>query len=435
MIHTGTSIFPGARSRDGRADGGGRRGGGLPGAHDRHRPRRPAALDGAGLLPGAALPERLHGRLQHPAEEDPASTSRAWPRSRTRSSTAATGPPRACAAWPTTCGTSGPWAWPRTSSRRSSKPTRAGCSRDRGGYPVLVKLRRVAILALAASACGSPPPPFPAGCRRRLHRRSSRSSPPPGTSPARPTAAPPAGRWTPRPPSASPVPTWCSPSATSNTSAGELANFNRMYDAVVGALQDDHPSRGRQPRVRDPRRAGLFRLLQRARPAERARRRPPPRATTPSTSGRGTSSPSTPIAGRWAAATLGSPQEQFLRFDPRSPATRSARSPYLHHPLFSSGPNGSTPEIRPLWQTLYDFDADVVLNGHEHLYERFAPQTPQGVPDPRRGIRQFTVGTGGHSLTPFREPAAHQRGARQRRLRGAADGAAPRPRTAGSSSP
>jgi hypothetical protein len=69
--------------------------------------------------------------------------------------------------------------------------------------------------------------------------------------------------------------------------------------------------------------------------------------------------------------------------------------------LFASGPNGNNPQVRPLWQALYDFNADVVLSAHEHLYERYAPQTPQGVADPARGIRQFVVGTGGHSLTRF----------------------------------
>ena len=52
---------------------------------------------------------------------------------------------------------------------------------------------------------------------------------------------------------------------------------------------------------------------------------------------------------------------------------------------------------------LYDLDADLVVNGHDHLYERFAPQDPDGRLDPARGIRQITVGTGGGGLnTPVR---------------------------------
>jgi hypothetical protein len=68
---------------------------------------------------------------------------------------------------------------------------------------------------------------------------------------------------------------------------------------------------------------------------------------------------------------------------------------YWHRPLFSSGPNGANRDMLDLWQLLYSLDVDIVINGHDHMYERFAPQTPDGVPDPVRGIRQFTVGTGG----------------------------------------
>ena len=96
----------------------------------------------------------------------------------------------------------------------------------------------------------------------------------------------------------------------------------------------------------------------------------------------------------------GSPQELWLRLDLLASDARCTLA-YFHHPLFASGPNGNNPPLRPLWQALYDFGADVVLSGHDHLYERYAPQTPHGVPDPERGIRQFVVGTGGHSLTRF----------------------------------
>src|SRR5262245_25176820 len=72
-----------------------------------------------------------------------------------------------------------------------------------------------------------------------------------------------------------------------------------------------------------------------------------------------------------------------------------------HHPLFSSGPNGPNRYTREVWQILYDNDADVVINGHDHLYEQFARQDPDGRPDPVRGIQQFTVGTGGADLYQF----------------------------------
>jgi hypothetical protein len=60
--------------------------------------------------------------------------------------------------------------------------------------------------------------------------------------------------------------------------------------------------------------------------------------------------------------------------------------------------------MRPIWQALYEAGADLVLNGHEHNYERFAPQDPEGRPDPQRGIREFVVGVGGRHFHPL--PAA-----------------------------
>jgi hypothetical protein len=60
-----------------------------------------------------------------------------------------------------------------------------------------------------------------------------------------------------------------------------------------------------------------------------------------------------------------------------------------------------------LLQDLYDAGADVLLNGHEHNYERFEPQTPAGAADPARGIREFVVGTGGNDLRPFGLPIAN----------------------------
>jgi hypothetical protein len=63
--------------------------------------------------------------------------------------------------------------------------------------------------------------------------------------------------------------------------------------------------------------------------------------------------------------------------------------------------------VKPLWETLYAADADVVLNGHDHNYQRFAPQDPNGKADPQRGIREFVVGTGGRSHYPIRDPIAN----------------------------
>jgi acid phosphatase type 7 len=75
---------------------------------------------------------------------------------------------------------------------------------------------------------------------------------------------------------------------------------------------------------------------------------------------------------------------------------------YFHHPLFSSGSgHGNNPVVKDLWDALYEANADVVLNGHDHTYERFAPQTPTGMADAQTGIREFVVGTGGRSLYGF----------------------------------
>ena len=74
-----------------------------------------------------------------------------------------------------------------------------------------------------------------------------------------------------------------------------------------------------------------------------------------------------------------------------------------HHPLFSSGPNSNHISMWAAWDALYLAGADVVVNGHDRVYERFAPQTPEGNPAPNRGIREFVVGTGGASLDTFGE--------------------------------
>jgi hypothetical protein len=70
---------------------------------------------------------------------------------------------------------------------------------------------------------------------------------------------------------------------------------------------------------------------------------------------------------------------------------------YWHHPRFSSGFVGNSPGVAPFWNALYAAHADVVLNGHDHLYERFAQQDPSQNPT-SEGIRQFVAGTGGESL-------------------------------------
>jgi hypothetical protein len=75
---------------------------------------------------------------------------------------------------------------------------------------------------------------------------------------------------------------------------------------------------------------------------------------------------------------------------------------YWHIPLFSSGPHGNDRQMRALWEPLFEAGADVIINGHDHMYERFAPMRPDGKADPERGIRQFVVGTGGGGVYRFK---------------------------------
>jgi hypothetical protein len=96
----------------------------------------------------------------------------------------------------------------------------------------------------------------------------------------------------------------------------------------------------------------------------------------------------------------GSPQEQWLRADLAAhpaPCTLA----YWHHPRFSSGQHGNNTRLRAVWQALYEAGADVALNGHDHDYERFAPQDPAGTADAARGLREFVVGTGGKNHYHF----------------------------------
>jgi len=100
----------------------------------------------------------------------------------------------------------------------------------------------------------------------------------------------------------------------------------------------------------------------------------------------------------------GSAQETFLKADLAAHANQCILA-YWHIPLFSSGGRAS-PNTKPLWQDLQAAGADVVLNGHDHIYERFAPQTADGTADPK-GIREFIVGTGGNNHTSISHVAAN----------------------------
>lgn len=93
----------------------------------------------------------------------------------------------------------------------------------------------------------------------------------------------------------------------------------------------------------------------------------------------------------------GSPQETWLLND-LAANPRQCVAAIWHHPRFSSGQHGNSTLMASIFTQLYNAGADVVINGHDHDYERFAPLRPDGAADPDRGIRQFVVGTGGASL-------------------------------------
>lgn len=98
-------------------------------------------------------------------------------------------------------------------------------------------------------------------------------------------------------------------------------------------------------------------------------------------------------------------QEDWLRSD-LSNHRNLCTLAYFHRPFFSSGDYGSTREMQSLWRILYDGGADLILSGHDHHYERFRPQTPDGAADPTKGIVQIIAGTGGGELRGVRRRLA-----------------------------
>lgn len=100
-----------------------------------------------------------------------------------------------------------------------------------------------------------------------------------------------------------------------------------------------------------------------------------------------------------------SPQYQWLRADLDANPTACTLA-YWHIPLYSSGGRASS-NMKSLWQLLYDKDADLVLSGHDHIYERFAPQDANANRDDARGLRSFIVGTGGANYTSLEATAPH----------------------------
>src|SRR5919112_2935805 len=124
--------------------------------------------------------------------------------------------------------------------------------------------------------------------------------------------------------------------------------------------------------------------------------------------------------GSWHLVVLNSNCSEVLRCSPGSPQGRWLEEDlaandgeprtlaYFHHPLFTSGAyRPGIDWMEHLWEILYAGGVDVVLNGHDHNYQRFAPQDPEGRVDPENGIREFVVGTGGRSNYQISQPIAN----------------------------
>jgi acid phosphatase type 7 len=174
---------------------------------------------------------------------------------------------------------------------------------------------------------------------------------------------------------------------------GDIAEFRAAYEPTYGRLKDRTiPTPGNHEYV-TPGAQGYFDYFG-------------PVATPPATDG----IRSVDVSPSWHVVVLNSNctvvscatssrQAAWLRSD-LAANKRKCTVAIWHHPRFSSGLHGNDPSTSALWDILREFDADLVLNGHDHAYERFAPMRSDGTADPARGIREFVVGTGGYSLYP-----------------------------------
>jgi hypothetical protein len=104
------------------------------------------------------------------------------------------------------------------------------------------------------------------------------------------------------------------------------------------------------------------------------------------------------VCSKAGGCQAGSPQEKWLRAD-MAAHPNTCTLAYMHHPLFSSGQIGNQIAVKDLWQAFYDNGGDVILVGHDHNYERFAPQTSDGQLDTKWGVQEFVVGTGGRNTS------------------------------------
>jgi acid phosphatase type 7 len=113
----------------------------------------------------------------------------------------------------------------------------------------------------------------------------------------------------------------------------------------------------------------------------------------------------------------GSEQLRWLRDDLRRHPARCTLA-YMHRPRYSSGKHGDSARMIDAFRTLYDGGVDVMLGGHDHSYERFAPQDPDARADPASGVRQFVAGTGGAPFYAMRDTPAPNSEIRQNHVHG-----------------
>ena len=124
------------------------------------------------------------------------------------------------------------------------------------------------------------------------------------------------------------------------------------------------------------------------------------------------------------ACDAGSAQEQWFRSD-LSAHPAACTMVLTHHARWSSGHDGDNVFLQPLWQAMIDGGVDVLLSGHSHNYERFAPQNAAGGLDNTNGVRQFVIGSGGAFFTGVGLGPCEQPGAEQRHVRDHEDDASP----------
>ncbi len=182
---------------------------------------------------------------------------------------------------------------------------------------------------------------------------------------------------------------------------GELSAFRSTYDRTWGRVKAiTRPVVGNHEYL-TPGAAGYFDYFN-GPGRVRAARGAAARAGTASTSASWHLVALNSICDEVGGCGPGSRQLEWLRADLAAHPSQCTLA-YWHHPRFSSGNPGSNVRTDAFWRLLYEAGAELVLAGHSHDYERFAPQTPDAVRDDARGIRSFVVGTGGKNTYPFRD--------------------------------